>query len=125
MQTYPTPIPEAVTRLKDIIQFYVKTRVEISPIFLNTVLSSVQPWGDQDIVFTIINAFEIFHLPQDAVSCRIILNSFENIQVSEELILDRWARLKESRPNIDALDLLALLRACFPQSREQLLLMFF
>ncbi|VVT55393.1 uncharacterized protein SAPINGB_P004574 [Magnusiomyces paraingens] len=120
MQTYPTPIPEAVTRLKDIIQFYVKTRVEISPIFLNTVLSSVQPWGDQDIVFTIINAFEIFHLPQDAVSCRIILNSFENIQVSEELILDRWARLKESRPNIDALDLLALLRACFPQSREQL-----
>lgn len=120
MQAYPTPIPEAVTRLKDIIQFYVKTRVDISPIFLNTVLSNVQPWGDQDIVFTVINAFEIFHLPQDAVSCRIILNSFENIQVSEELILDRWNRLKAARPNIDALDILALLRACYPASREQL-----
>lgn len=120
MHTYPEPIPEAVNRLKDILQFYVKTRGDISPIFLNTVLSNVQPWGDQEIVFTIINAFDIYHLPQDAVSCRIILNSFENISVSEELILDRWSRLQAARPSIDSLDLLALLRACYPYSREEL-----
>lgn len=120
MQTYPTSTPEAVNRLKEIIQFYVTTRVEISPIFLNTVLSSVQPWGDADIVFTTIEAFDIYRLPQDPVSCRIILNSFENIPVSEEMIVERWERLKKVRNSVESLDLLALLRACFPSSREQL-----
>lgn len=128
MQTYPSPTPEAVMRLKDIIQFYIKTRVDISPIFLNTLLSNVQPWGDAEIISTIINAFEVYNLPQDTVSCRIILNSYENIPVTEEHVLDRWNRLrlakKESNAkngsSIEALDILALLRACYPNSREEI-----
>lgn len=128
MHTYPTPTPEAVVRLKDVIQFYIKARVDISPIFLNTLLSNVQPWGDAEIITTIINAFDVYNLPQDTVSCRIILNSYENISVNEQHVLNRWALLREAKQQsgnhnsspIEALDILALLRACYPVSREEI-----
>lgn len=128
MQTYPTPTPDAVMRLKDIIQFYIKARVEISPIFLNTLLSNVQPWGDAEIITTIINAFDIYNLPQDTVSCRIILNSYEKIPINEQHILNRWMYLRKAKQQsglqsswaIEALDILALLRACYPTSREEI-----
>lgn len=129
MEHYPEPTPEAVSRLKEVIQFYIKTRVNISPIFLNTVLSAVKPWADRDIVFTIISAFQIYHLPEDFVSCRIILNSLENIDVEQDYIISRWNKLvdaqKNSRNNnnqpvIQQLDLLALLRACYRPERELL-----
>lgn len=119
MDHYPSPTAEAVSRLKEIIQFYIKARVNISPIFLNTVLSAIQPWADRDIVFTIINAFQIYHLPEDVVSCRIILNALENIQVEDSYIVERWNKLAEAQTKgFHAFDFLALLRACNDPSRE-------
>lgn len=127
MEYYPQPTTEAVARLKDMIQFYIKSRVNITPIFLNTVLSAVQPWADRDIVFTIISAYQIYHLAEDAVSCRIILNSLENIDVEESYIVGRWNKLLEAQmkpsspvPQLHQFDFLALLRACFKPERELL-----
>lgn len=113
MDNYPTPTAEAVSRLKETIQFYIKARVNISPIFLNTVLSAVQPWADRDIVFTIINAFQIYHLKEDVVSCRIILNSLENIEVEDNVIIERWDKLASAQTKgFQTFDFLALFRAC-------------
>lgn len=121
MDKYPTPSVEAVSRLKESIQFYIKARVNISPIFLNTVLSAVQPWADRDIVFTIINAFQIYHLPEDVVSCRIILNSLENIEVEDSVIIDRWNKLAAAQTKgFHAFDFVALFRACNTPAREPL-----
>lgn len=121
MENYPKPTPEAVAKLKEILQFYIKTRVTITPVFLNTVLSAVQPWADRDIIFTIINAFEIYYLPQDVVSCRIILNSFENIAVDDATIVNQWHNLLTAQvKGLNPLDLLALLRACHEPAREHI-----
>lgn len=121
MDNYPKPTAEAVSRLKDSIQFYIKARVTITPIFLNTVLSAVQPWADRDIVFTIINAFQIYHLPEDVVSCRIILNALENIEVDDTVIIDRWNKLAEAQTRgFHTFDFVALLRACDKPHREQI-----
>lgn len=121
METYPEPTPEAVTRLKDIIRFYTEKRIKISSTFLNTILSAIQPWGDHEVVIPIIDAFKKFQLAEDTLSCRIILNSLENIDVDETYINDRWQKLVDSQKgSLSQYDIVALLRACHLPSREPL-----
>lgn len=119
---YPLPSAQAVEKLKDAIQYYIKTRVTISPAFLQTILSAVRPWGDREVVFTLINAFKVYNLDEGILSCRIILNSFENIEVEDRFIVERWTQLTKclNHNELHTLDIMALLRACYDPSRELL-----
>lgn len=119
-ENYPVPTPEAIKRFQGIIQFYLDTRVEITPIFLNTVLTAVQPWGDKDVVLTLINGFKTHKLTEDEVSHRIILNSLQNIDVDPQFINDRWDKLASTRSKLTQFDFVALLRACSSPDRERI-----
>lgn len=121
IEYYPQPTLESVSRLKEVIQFYIQKRVNITPTFLNTVLSAIQSWGDKDVIFTLINAFKVNNLPEDAMSARIILNSLETIDVSDEFILERWNKLLEVQPKLTQYDVVALIRACYPPHRNDIL----
>lgn len=120
IEFYPRPTPESVSRLKDVIQYYIQTRVDITPTFLNTVLSAVQPWGDKEVIFTLIDAFKVNNLPEDAMSARIILNSLETIDVDDNFILEKWNKLLEVQPRLTQYDVVALIRACYPPHRNDI-----
>lgn len=120
MDQYPTPTKESIGQLRHTISIYRACRKELTPAFLSNVLSSVQRWGVKDITLTIINSFDQKKFKDDVVFFRIALRSLSNIDVDDNFILAQWNRLVEQSTPLDKHDLLALLKACFPEERETL-----
>lgn len=107
-QHYPLPTPEAQQLFEEILK-----AANYSMLALNTVLSTVaKRWTESNFVLHLQDELESRCSPLRFDSLRILLNSSRNQSVSLERITKWWEVRKNSNPNLQYFDWLALSQAC-------------
>lgn len=92
---YPKVNTEAYEFLKKIISTYSDLRGQMSPLFLNTLLTNVSNWKDANVTLGIVDVFKTYNLPDRVDTIRVVLNAFqdlESLEITDELIESYWLR---------------------------------
>lgn len=78
--------------LKELINAYNDMKAIDEP-FLNIILTKCTVWKDKNIIDSLEKLYELYHIPKTIVTYRIILKAMGSIDVSNEVITDRWIQL--------------------------------
>lgn len=114
---------QAHDSLKRIISIYNDKMGKVRVLFLNSLLSvASKHWNDKGVILEIIDGYDLYRIPKKMDTLRIILNSFQGLDVEPSLVQNYWEeRLSQvDTAPLQKYDFWALGKACSSFSRGEL-----